>query len=188
MSAPIAVRWNALCNRLGVQPKQFGFLLAATSLTVAALAAKTVFKPAKASASSSLRAEAAAPTNTPALVAATRQRVELVLESRPQRDPFRPFFISPDAIPGAVPSSAVIANSPAPAGLHLRAIIAGEFAVIGEETVAVGDEVTDNDGHRFVVEEIQERRVVLRDGGRRAELGYASTGRMSEKSAKGVRK
>jgi hypothetical protein len=169
MSAPIAVQWNALCNRLGVQPKQFGFLLAATSLTVAALAAKTVFKPAKASASSSLRAEAAAPTNAPALVAATRQRVELVLESRPQRD-------------------AVIANSPAPAGLHLRAIIAGEFAVIGEETVAVGDEVTDNDGHRFVVEEIQERRVVLREGGRRAELGYASTGRMSEKSAKGVRK
>jgi hypothetical protein len=45
--------------------------------------------------------------------------------------------------------------------------------VIGEETVGVGDEVVDVEGRRFTVEEIQERRVVLREGGRRAELGYA---------------
>lgn len=106
----------------------------------------------------------------------------------PVRDPFRPFFINPDAVPGAAPGAGVATGAPAPAGLHLRAIIAGEFAVIGEETVAVGDEVTDSEGHHFVVEEIQERRVVLREGGRRAELGYASTGRASDKSTKGTRK
>ena len=111
-----------------------------------------------------------------------------MLESRPVRDPFRPFFINPDAVPGAAPSAGVATGAPAPAGLHLRAIIAGEFAVIGEETVAVGDEVTDSEGHHFIVEEIQERRVVLREGGRRAELGYASTGRASDKSTKGTRK
>ena len=187
MSAPLAVRWNELCSRLGVQPKQFGFLLAATALTVAALGAKSMFKPARASAAAAVRVDSNA-SSAPAPVLAARQRVELVLESRPVRDPFRPFFINPDAVPGAAPSAGVATGAPAPAGLHLRAIIAGEFAVIGEETVAVGDEVTDSEGHHFIVEEIQERRVVLREGGRRAELGYASTGRASDKSTKGTRK
>ncbi len=187
MSAPLAVRWNELCSRLGVQPKQFGFLLAATALTVAALGAKTVFKPARANAVVAVSVDFSA--SSPAVAALTaRPRVELVLESHPIRDPFRPFFINPDAIPGAAPSAGVATGAPAPAGLHLRAIIAGEFAVIGEETVAVGDEVTDSEGHHFVVEEIQERRVVLREGGRRAELGYASAGRASDKSTKGTRK
>jgi len=187
MSAPIAVRWNELCNRLGVKPKQFGFLIAATALTVAALGAKTVFKPARANAVVAVSVDSSA--SSPAVAALTaRPRVELVLESRPIRDPFRPFFINPDAVPGATPSVGVATGAPAPAGLHLRAIIAGEFAVIGEETVAVGDEVIDSEGHHFVIEEIQERRVVLREGGRRAELGYASAGRASEKSTKGARK
>ena len=187
MSAPLAVRWNELCSRLGVQPKQFGFLLAATALTVAALGAKTVFKPARATAAAAVRVDSSASSAVVPVLAA-RQRVELVLESRPIRDPFRPFFINPDAVPGAAPSAGVATGAAAPAGLHLRTIIAGEFAVIGEETVAVGDEVSDSEGHRFVVEEIQERRVVLREGGRRAELGYASAGRASDKSTKGTRK
>lgn len=187
MSAPIAVRWNELCNRLGVKPKQFGFLIAATALTVAALGAKTVFKPARASAEAAIPMDPAASINSVPAIAA-RQRVELVLESRPVRDPFRPFFINVNAVPSTAPSAGVAIGAPAPAGLYLRAIIAGEFAVIGEDTVAVGDEVTDNEGHHFVIEEIQERRVVLREGGRRAELGYASAGRASEKSTKGARK
>jgi hypothetical protein len=76
-------------------------------------------------------------------------------------------------------------------GLLLRAIIAGEYAVIGEETVGVGDELVDGEGRRFTVEEIQERRVVLREGGRRAEIGYAriaSKGASAPAAGKGGRK
>jgi hypothetical protein len=116
--------------------------------------------------------------------------VELVLESRPARDPFRPFFLAADAAPEhAAPGqpAAPVVAAPAPTGLSLRAIIAGEYAVIGEQTVGVGDEVTDGEGRRFAVEEIHERRVVLREGGRRTELGYALPG-AARGAAKGVRK
>lgn len=187
MSAPIASRWTELCSRLGVQPKQFAILSAAVCLTVGALGLKTVFKPAKAVAASEVDVNPASESSSP-VAAIARHRVELVLESHPVRDPFRPFFMSTETSNAPTPSAGVATGAPAPAGLHLRAIIAGEYAVIGEETVAVGDEVSDSNGRRFVVEEIQERRVVLRDGGRRAELGYASTGRASEKSTKGARK
>jgi hypothetical protein len=108
-------------------------------------------------------------------VSGPRPTVELSLEVRPARDPFRPFFLSADPAPaaGAKGATATGATAAPPAGLALRAIIAGEYAVIGEETVGVGDEVVDTEGRHFTVEEIQERRVVLREGGRRAELGYA---------------
>lgn len=63
--------------------------------------------------------------------------------------------------------------------------------MIGEETVGVGDELVDGEGRRFTVEEIQERRVVLREGGRRAELGYAriaAKGASAPAGAKGGKK
>ena len=195
MSASLSAQWKSTCDRLGVKPRQFAVLLTVTAVAVGALAAKTALKPSRAAASApaavqqASKSDAAQPASqgpvTPARV------VELSLEVRPARDPFRPFFLLADAEPqrsgstGHVGSSAP-ASAAAPAGLPLRAIIAGEYAVIGEQTVGVGDEVVDGDGRRFVVEEILERRVVLREGGRRAELGYATA--KSPASAKGVRK
>ena len=175
MSAPLAVRWQQLCDRLGVKPKQFATLIAVATVSVGAVAAKSMLKPAKAAAS--VAVVAAAPAAAPRIVDAPRARMELTLETRPARDPFRPFFMVAEAAPaqGSTGGAAsnVTGNAPAPSGLLLRAIIAGEYAVIGEETVGVGDELVDGEGRRFTVEEIQERRVVLREGGRRAEIGYA---------------
>ena len=175
MSAPLAVRWQQLCDRLGVKPRQFATLIAVATMSVGAVAAKSMLKPAKAAAS--VAVVAAAPAAAPRIVDAPRARMELTLETRPVRDPFRPFFMVAEAAPapGSIGGAAsnVAGNAPAPSGLLLRAIIAGEYAVIGEETVGVGDELVDGEGRRFTVEEIQERRVVLREGGRRAEIGYA---------------
>ena len=177
MSAPLAVRWHQLCDRLGVKPKQFATLIAVATVSVGAMATKAVFKPSKAAASVAVVAAEPA-TAAPRIVDAPRARIELTLETRPARDPFRPFFMVAEAAPaqgstGGSTAQNVTGNAAAPSGLLLRAIIAGEYAVIGEETVGVGDELVDGDGRRFTVEEIQERRVVLREGGRRAELGYA---------------
>ena len=193
MSAPLAVRWQQLCDRLGVKPKQFATLIAVATVSVGAVAAKSMLKPAKAAAS--VAVIAAAPAAAPRIVDAPRARMELTLETRPARDPFRPFFMVAEAAPaqGSTGGTAsnVAGNAPAPSGLLLRAIIAGEYAVIGEETVGVGDELVDGEGRRFTVEEIQERRVVLREGGRRAEIGYAriaAKGASAPAAGKGGRK
>jgi len=193
VSAPLAIRWQQLCDRLGVKPKQFATLIAVATVSVGAVAAKSMLKPAKAAAS--VAVVAAAPAAAPRIVDAPRARMELTLETRPARDPFRPFFMVAEAAPaqGSTGGTAsnVTGNAPAPSGLLLRAIIAGEYAVIGEETVGVGDELVDGEGRRFTVEEIQERRVVLREGGRRAEIGYAriaAKGASASSAGKGGRK
>lgn len=193
MSAPLAIRWQQLCDRLGVKPKQFATLIAVATVSVGAVAAKSMLKPAKAAAS--VAVVAAAPAAAPRIVDAPRARMELTLETRPARDPFRPFFMVAEAAPaqGSTGGAAsnVTGNAPAPSGLLLRAIIAGEYAVIGEETVGVGDELVDGEGRRFTVEEIQERRVVLREGGRRAEIGYAriaAKGASASSAGKGGKK
>lgn len=193
MSAPLAIRWQQLCDRLGVKPKQFATLIAVATVSVGAVATKSMLKPAKAAAS--VAVVAAAPAAAPRIVDAPRARMELTLETRPARDPFRPFFMVAEAAPaqGSTGGTAsnVTGNAPAPSGLLLRAIIAGEYAVIGEETVGVGDELVDGEGRRFTVEEIQERRVVLREGGRRAEIGYAriaAKGASAPAGAKGGKK
>jgi hypothetical protein len=193
VSAPLAIRWQQLCDRLGVKPKQFATLIAVATVSVGAVAAKSMLKPAKAGAS--VAVVAAAPAAAPRIVDAPRARMELTLETRPARDPFRPFFMVAEAAPaqGSTGGNAsnVNGNAPAPSGLLLRAIIAGEYAVIGEETVGVGDELVDGEGRRFTVEEIQERRVVLREGGRRAEIGYAriaAKGASASSAGKGGKK
>jgi hypothetical protein len=197
MSDSMQRRWADLCTRLGVKPKQFATLLAVTAVAVGALGVKGALKPSKARAATAAAApakssDAGAPAAEPAARAERGAVVELVLESRPARDPFRPFFLAADAAPehaapGQPAAPVVAAAAPAPTGLSLRAIIAGEYAVIGEQTVGVGDEVTDGEGRRFTVEAIHERRVVLREGGRRTELGYALPG-AARGAAKGVRK
>ncbi|MFM8642942.1 MAG: hypothetical protein ACKOEP_08935, partial [Phycisphaerales bacterium] len=112
------------------------------------------------------------------------------------RDPFRPFFLPAD--PPAADAAPVAGGGPAdaqrplaaaagPSGLELRAAIAGELAVVGEQTVGIGDELVDDSGRRFTVEAILERRVLLREGMRRAESGYSQAG-AGRSAPKGGRK
>ena len=181
MSAALSVRWESACARLGVKPRQFAVLLAVTVVAVAALAAKSALRPSRAP-----KAPAAAAQAVPAAAPAAAERlpvVEVALESRPARDPFRPFFMVTDpAEAPAAPAAGNAGSAPqplaaaGPSGLELRAAIAGELAVVGEQTVGVGDELVDDSGRRFTVEAILERRVVLREGMRRTEIGYAQAG------------
>lgn len=191
MSTSASDRWQATCERLGVKPRQFAVLLTVTIVASGALAARTVLKPsrAKAAVPAASQAQPAAQATAPPVAPVPGRAVELSLECRPARDPFRPFFVVAGGEPTlAAPGSAAPMQGPAaaPSGLPLRAIIAGEYAVIGENTVGIGDEVVDGDGRRFVVEQILERRVVLREGGRRAELGYSVP--KAQAAAKGARR
>lgn len=194
----IRARWEEACSRLGVKPRQFAVLLATCTVAIGALGAKTLLKPRGAAASVAAPAAArpdpspAAAGDAPAPATAepaaqnALRTIPLALEVRPARDPFRPFFLVATPAPAAgQPDAASMPAGPPPKGLVLRAIVAGEFAVINDETLAVGDAVTDGDGTSYVIDEIQERRVVLREGGRRAELGYASTGKKRPQTGTG---
>lgn len=183
MSAQLAARWNGACERLGVKPRQFAVLLAVAATVIGALAARSALRPARAAARPGPEAAAPAVTSPAAAPAAPRSWATGIpaeapeLHVRPARDPFRPFFaVSSGASQAADPDRGT--RGPlgrAPSGMVLKAIIAGEYAVIGNDTVAVGDEVADGEGRRFIVEEIHERRVVLREGASRSELGYSAT-------------
>ena len=50
MSAPLAVRWIALCDRLDVKPKQFATLIAVAAVSIGAFGAKAMLRPRQASA------------------------------------------------------------------------------------------------------------------------------------------
>jgi hypothetical protein len=63
-------------------------------------------------------------------------------------------------------------------------VIAGEYAVVGEDTVGVGGTAVDADGVSWTVEEIHERHVIISDGARRAQLGYGQ----ARAASKGARK
>lgn len=181
MSAALSERWESACGRLGVKPRQFAVLLAVTVTAVAALAARSMLRPSR---SAPAPVAAAGPASVAAPAAAERLPVvEVALESRPARDPFRPFFMiaeAADALPAPAAGGGASLPQPlaaaGPSGLELRAAIAGELAVVGEQTVGIGDELVDDSGRRFTVEAILERRVVLREGGRRTEIGYAQSG------------
>ena len=176
-------RWTAACERLGVQPKQFAVLVGATVLAIGALVARSAFTagkrgsaPRAATTASATAGTAAAPT---AHVRPTTT-VRCALQPRPARDPFRTFVQLPGAASGDGPAGMPLGA--APAGLVLRAVIAGELAVIGEHTVGIGGTVADSQGAEWTVESIRERAVVLSDGARRAQLGYVAAPRAARPS------
>ena len=176
-------RWTAACERLGVQPKQFAVLVGATVLAIGALVARSAFTAGQRGSAPHAAATASVTAGTAAATAAhvrPTTTVRCALQSRPARDPFRTFI----ELPGAA-SGDGLAGMPlgaAPAGLVLRAVIAGELAVIGEHTVGIGGTVADSQGAEWTVESIRERAVVLSDGARRAQLGYVAAPRAARPS------
>ncbi len=199
----LASRWNDLCARLGVKPRQFAVLLGATAIAVGALGAKSFVNSRRTPRARPAAAAVAAPQGPQADGVDGPQpggtwstgggprtaTMRCELQVRPARDPFKPFFLVQDAAPaGSAPGGAsgpqLTATAAAPAGLSLRAVIAGEYAVIGEDTVGVGGSTVDADGVSWSVEEIHERHVIVSDGARRAQLGYGQ----ARAASKGARK
>ncbi|MFM1936828.1 MAG: hypothetical protein RI990_1787 [Planctomycetota bacterium] len=203
MSSPLQARWEAICARLNVKPKQFAVLLSITVLAIGALGVKSTLGPKKAAARPAAAAArpsapAAAASRKPAATAApagttpsgtavaaavtsvrAMRPLAVDLDTRPDRDPFHPFFLVSEPGTGLAGTSPIRdgAGLPkAPASLRLKAVLGGELAIIGDETVEVGSPVLDSDGQQWTVESINERSVVLASGGRRALLGYAAPG------------
>jgi hypothetical protein len=202
VSSP-ASRWNEVCERLGVKPKQFAVLVGATAIAVGALGTKSIINSKRTPRARPAAATDAAPQDPQADGVDGPQpggtwstgggprtaTVRCELQVRPARDPFKPFFLvqesaSAESGSGAAPGSPSSPTAAAPAGLSLRAVIAGEYAVVGEDTVGVGGTAVDADGVSWTVEEIHERHVIVSDGARRAQLGYGQ----ARAASKGARK
>lgn len=198
-----AKRWDDLCARLGVKPRQFAVLCGATVLAVAALGAKSMINSKRTPRARPAAAAVAAPQDPQAEGVDGPQpggtmstgggprtaTMRCELQSRPARDPFRPFFLVQESSPagaaaGTASPASQAALAAAPAGLSLRAVIAGEFAVVGDDTVGVGGTTVDADGVSWTVQEIHERHVIVTDGARRAQLGYGQ----ARPAPKGARK
>ena len=177
-------RWTAACERLGVQPKQFAVLVGATVLAIGALVARSAFTAGKRGSAPRTATAMAATAGSAAAAPTAHVRptttVRCALQPRPARDPFRTFVQLPGAASGDGPAGMPLGA--APAGLVLRAVIAGELAVIGEHTVGIGGTVADSQGAEWTVESIRERAVVLSDGARRAQLGYVAAPRAARPS------
>ena len=179
---------------MGVQPKQFATLLVVMTVAVGGLGVKMVAGgPRKAAAASTSRAKpakkAAAPANasTQARVVtgeaqpphrnpATRRVIEVTMDRDPARDPFRPWGL-PEA---SVPATDTVARAAAAAvpgylpGVALKAVVAGELAVFGDQTVRVGDAVALPDGTFARVIEIRARTVAVDWNGRPLDVNFGS--------------
>lgn len=158
-------------------------LVGATALAIGALAARSAFAHGKRG--TAPRAAATATAGAESAPAAAHARpavtVRCALQSRPARDPFRTFVQIPGSASGD--GTAGMPLAAAPAGLVLRAVVAGELAAIGDHTVGVGGTVADSQGTEWTVESIGERAVILSDGARRAQLGYAAAPRTARPTA-----
>ena len=183
MSAPVGhdafaqlqARWNTLCARLGVKPRQFAMLCGAMALVVAIVPLKSALKPARASAEPGAAASAAMPGATavaaiaspasparPALSVASipedllAPAPEFNLAHLPLRNPFMSLAAS---APGAAhPASAM----PAPADIVLQATMDSDYAIINGRTLLRGQSVTDSKtGRSWTLVEVASRRVRL---------------------------
>ena len=188
--------YEAFCSRLGVKPKQFSILLAITILATGGLGVRMFMKPRAATAATATekkrpgtaaKADATEKTATGPTISETLDPLEIVLDTRPSRNPFHPFFIfTEDQKKVAGGSVAAAPVQAAPKGLVLQAVMKGELAVINGETYAVGDAILDTDGKEFVISEIHERTVHVRQGAHTTEVRY-STGN-KKKSGAGSKK
>jgi hypothetical protein len=186
--------WKELCGRLGVQPKQFATLLTVMTVAVGGLGLKmAVGGPRKASAATTARARPAKPAaaaqaaSTQARIvvgeaqtaprkSASRRVIEVTLDRDPARDPFRPWGLpepsEPEA-PRAAPVSAIAAPGYLP-GVVLKAVVPGEMAVFGDQTVRQGDAVALPDGTFARVTSIRARTVTVDWNGRPLDVNFGS--------------
>lgn len=189
----LSTNWNDLCGRLGVKPKQFGALLAVLVVSVGGLSLKAMSGPRKASAATAAApvapAAAASPradgtakqgsksaAGTKAVAAApgTRRVIECSLERVPARDPFRAWGL-PEPVAATAPQTVRPSGDAEPGllpGLPLRAVLRGELAVFGDQTVRPGDSLSLPDGSFARVRSVGDRSVTVEWSGRGIEVMF----------------
>lgn len=190
-------QWHDLCQRLGVQPKQFAALLAVLAVGVGGLVVKGAVGTRSASASATTRRkeapvaaagnaaasqakQSAAKTATRAATKAdasgARHVVEMKFERTVSRDPFKPWN-APAAVTESVPAKALVRSEATPGvlpGLPLKAVVRGELAVFGDQTVRVGDAVGLPDGTFARIRVIGDRTVTVDHDGQMIDVQFGA--------------
>lgn len=193
--------WNETCERLGVKPRQFAMLLVVLTVAVTALgirmvgggprrvpqAAAVAAKPSKATtpAANEVRAVAMRQPSTPSAPV-----VEVSLEGECARDPFRAWDVPVAAAPRTQSEPRATSDGPEPGtlpGLVLRAVVRGELAVFGDQTVRQGQSLLVGDeGHARVVD-IGDRTVTVRFDDRLIEVSLGAAEKPAKPAAGGFR-
>ena len=190
-------QWHDVCQRLGVQPKQFAALLAVLVVGVGALVVKGAFGTRSASAAATTRRKEvpvaavtsaqASQTKQPAAKSATksatktdasgaRHVVEMKFERTVSRDPFKPWN-APAPVTETVPAKALVRSEATPGvlpGLPLKAVVRGELAVFGDQTVRVGDAVGLPDGTFARIRVIGDRTVTVDHDGQMIDVQFGA--------------
>jgi hypothetical protein len=181
-------------------------------LGISALVLKSAFGPRSATAATAARSEEPAPsksavtndakasastkagatTATPASAtnkANVRQTVEMRFQRSASRDPFKPWN-EPAPAPTTVTAKALVRSDAAPGvlpGLPLKAVVRGELAVFGDQTVRVGDAVALPDGSFARIRQIGDRSVTVDMDGRMVDVQFGASAGGKAPTAGGFR-
>lgn len=195
--ADFSKSWKELCGRLGVQPKQFATLLTVMVVAVGGLCVRAFAGgPRKASANASVTsrgvpksapgsagkpgAGSAAQMNSSvtksAIKPSVRRVVECVLDRQPARDPFEVWGLPKSLVPEQVPVARVTGDAQPGylPGVLLKAVVPGELAVFGDQTVRHGDAVALPDGTFARVTAIRSRTVTVDWNGRPLDVNFGA--------------
>jgi hypothetical protein len=172
---------------LGVKPRQFGALLAVLSVSVVGLGLKAMAGSRQAAAAvpevpaaavEPARAEKVAPRSGNPVkpcgdASGARRVIECSLERVPARDPFHAWGV-PEPVATAAPVARPVSGSEPGLlpGLPLRAVLRGELAVFGDQTVRPGESVSLPDGSFARVRIIGDRSVAVEWNGRNVDVMF----------------
>ena len=184
-------QWNLLSERLGVKPKQFAVLLGVLAIAVVGLGLKYAPSGSQVMPQASiekLSTDTAANQNQTgeprvstvsfagAETPVSAQIIEMTLDSTPSRDPFRAVG-APEVEATKVAYTPVVAPTKTPGllpGMMLKAVIRGELAVFGDQTVRIGDAIALPDGTFASVRAIADRSVTVEYDGRLIEVCFGA--------------
>jgi len=197
-------QWNLLSERLGVKPKQFAVLLGVLAIAVVGLGLKyapsgsqvlpqdSIEIPSTNTAvnqnqNSEPRVSAVSLVGAEAL--ATTQIIEMTLDSTPSRDPFRAVG-APEVEATKVAYTPVVAPTKTPGllpGMMLKAVIRGELAVFGDQTVRIGDAIALPDGTFASVRAIADRSVTVEYDSRMIEVCFGAASQTKTNPPEGLK-
>jgi hypothetical protein len=197
-------QWNLLSARLGVKPRQFAILSGVLSVAIFALGLRFAPRPAQkipqtvAVNSSTQMSTNQIPSSdirstTVSFAGAdsqpTPQIIEMTFDRSPTRDPFKAFG-APEVEPVKTSFTPVAAQTKTPGllpGLMLKAVIRGELAVFGDQTVRIGDALALPDGTFASVRAIADRSVTVDYDNRVIEVCFGASAQ-SKPTAIGLQK
>jgi len=197
-------QWNLLSERLGVKPKQFAVLLGVLAIAIIGLGLKYAPSGSQVLPQASiekLSTDTAANQNQTseqrvstvsfagAEPSATTQIIEMTLDSTPSRDPFRAVG-APEVEATKVAYTPVVAPTKTPGllpGMMLKAVIRGELAVFGDQTVRIGDAIALPDGTFASVRAIADRSVTVEYDSRMIEVCFGAASQTKTNPPEGLK-